>query len=174
MAERPKWHKPPKYQLGFDFGAQALDAPAGDELRFTYAVKEGVAVLSPMDAGQYLLNHVYTPFDAFQQEEAWVLLLNNKYRITHQSLLYRGTLNMIHMRIPEIFKPAVHYNAAALVLSHVHPSGDPAPSPEDIAVTQELCAAGKLLQIHIADHVIVGRDCWWSLREHNQGFEEAR
>src|SRR5205085_2750563 len=172
MAERPKWHQPPKYQLAFDYGAHAVEASSADELRFTYAVKEEVAVRSPADAGRYLLYQVYTPFAAFDQEEAWVLLLNHKYRITHQSMLYRGTINLINMRVAEIFKPAVRFNAAAIVLSHVHPSGDPTPSPEDIAVSQAIQAAGKVLQVEVVDHLVVGRNCWWSLREHQQAFAE--
>jgi len=161
------------YQAAFDFGQTPWAPTPVEHLRFTYALIEQVTVRSPADVGQYLLTQVYTPFDVFQQEEAWVLLLNHKYQITHQSMIYRGTLNMLHMRIPEIFKPAVHFNAAALVLSHVHPSGNPTPSPEDIAVTQTIRAAGQLLQVEVIDHVIVGRNQWWSLRDHQQGFEEA-
>jgi DNA repair protein RadC len=171
--ERPKWHKSPKYQLGFDFGQRSLDASAVDDLRFTYAVKEAVQVRTPADAGHYLLTHVFTPFAAFDQEEVWVLLLNNKNVITHQSMIYRGTFNTVQMRVSEVFKPAVRFNAAGIVVSHSHPSGDPAPSPEDIAVTQVLYNAGKLLQVDVLDHIIVGRDCWRSLKHLGVGFEET-
>ncbi len=173
MAERPKWHKPPQYQLGFDFGQRPLDPPTADELRFTDGVKEAVKVRTPADAGQYLLTRVFTPFTAFDQEEVWVLLLNNQNMITHQSMIYRGTINMVHMRIPEVFKPAIRWNAAGIVISHSHPSGDPSPSPEDIAVTQSLYNAGKLLQVDVLDHIIVGRDCWRSLKHLGVGFEET-
>ena len=70
--ERPKWQKPSKYQLGFDYGQPPFDAPRVDGLRFTYEVKEEIQVLSPVDAGRYLLTRVFTPFEAFEQEEVWI------------------------------------------------------------------------------------------------------
>ena len=79
MAERPQWHKPPQYQLAFDYGYRPAEAPVADGLRFTYEVKEAVKVMNPADAGRYLLTHVFTPFEAFEQEEVWVLLLNNRH-----------------------------------------------------------------------------------------------
>src|SRR4051812_5106839 len=127
--ERPKWHKPPKYQLVFDYGYRPTEAAVADGLRFTYAVKEAVKVMNPADAGRYLLTRVFTPFEAFEQEEIWLLLLNNRQWITHQSMLYRGTINMVNLRIGEIFKPALRYNASSIVVSHVHPSGEIEPSP---------------------------------------------
>src|SRR6266508_5961184 len=125
--ERSKGHTPSKYQLGLDFGQQPFDAPPAESLRFTYKVKEEIKVLSPEIAGAYLLSHVYTPFEAFQQEEVWVLLLNTKNRITHQSMIYRGTLNAAYIRIAELYKPALRLNAAAIILSHCHPSSDVSP-----------------------------------------------
>lgn len=172
--ERFQGHRPPKYQLAFDFAAQPLAPPEADSLRFTYAVKEEVKVRTPADAGQYLLTRVFTPFAAFDQEEVWVLLLNNKNLITHQSMIYRGTFNTVHMRVGEVFKPAVRFNAAAMVISHLHPSGDPSPSPEDLVVTQALAAAGKLLEVNVLDHIIVGRGCWQSLRHLGVGFEDPQ
>ena len=76
--ERPRRHRPSQYQLGLDFGHQPLGDPASEVLWFTYEVKENVHVREPDTAGAYLLSHVFTPFDAFQQEEVWVLSLNNK------------------------------------------------------------------------------------------------
>lgn len=173
MAERPKWHKPQKYQLGFDFGQKPVDPAPVEDLRFTTAIKEPLPVRSPTDAGQYLLTTVFTPFEAFDQEELWVLPLNTRNLITHQSMIYRGTMNEVHMRIGEVFKPAVRYNAARIVVSHCHPSGDPQPSPEDIAVTQALYTAGKVLNVDVLDHIIVGRACWQSLKSLGVGFEDV-
>lgn len=173
MAERPKWHKPSKYQLAFDYGNRRLEAEVRDVTRFTYEVNEEVKVLSPVDAGQYLLTRVFTPFEAFEQEEVWILLLNTRNKITHQSMIYRGTINMVNMRIGEIFKPALRYNASSIVVSHIHPSGDPTPSPEDIAVTQAMRAAGELLDVPLLDHLIIGQDCWLSLKTQGLGFDDA-
>jgi DNA repair protein RadC len=77
------------------------------------------------------------------------------------------------MRIGEIFKPALRYNASSIVVSHVHPSGEIEPSPEDLAMTQAMYTAGKLLDVPLLDHLIIGRDCWLSLKQHEQGFEET-
>jgi DNA repair protein RadC len=104
------------------------DGPEGIS-RFTRVVREEVAVRTPSDAAYHLLKHVYTPFDALDQEEAWSLLLNTKNNITHETMIYRGTVNSIHIRLAEVFKEAVRFNAPSIVLSHVHPSGSVDPSP---------------------------------------------
>jgi DNA repair protein RadC len=97
------------------------------------------------------------------------LLLNTKNRITHEALVYRGTVNSIYIRPAELFKEAVRVNAPALLLSHVHPSGDPTPSPEDVRVTELSVQAGKLLGIDVLDHLIIGNDVWFSLKESGFG-----
>ena len=127
-------------------------------------------IRSPFDAAQHLLTQVYVPFEAFDQEELFVLLLNSKHRITHEALVYRGTVNSIYIRPAELFKAAVRVNAPALLLSHVHPSGSAEPSPEDVRVTEEAVVAGKLLGIDVLDHLIIGRGSWVSLREQGLGF----
>lgn len=171
--ERPKWRKPSKYQLGLDFGQLPLDDPTAGVLRFTYEVNEGVRVTSPHTAGAYLLNRVFTPFEAFEQEEVWVLSLNNKNKITHQSLIYRGTINTAQIRLGELFRPALKLNAASIILSHVHPSGDPTPSDHDITVTQKAYEAGKLLEVGVLDHIIVGRGSWASLKTLGVGVADT-
>jgi len=84
--------------------------------------------------------------------------------------VYRGTVNSINVRPAELFKEAVRVNAPALILSHVHPSGSTEPSPQDIRVTEEAIAAGKLLGIEVLDHIIVGKESWLSLKEKRLGF----
>jgi DNA repair protein RadC len=91
-------------------------------------VKDEVIARSPVDVAQYLLQHVYTPFEAFDQEELYVLLLNTKNRITHETMVYRGTVNSVHIRPAELFSTAVRVNAPA-ILDHKHPSGLADPSP---------------------------------------------
>ena len=80
---------------------------------------------------------------------------------------------MVNMRIGEIFKPALRYNASSIVVSHCHPSGEIEPSPEDIAVTQAMYTAGKLLDVRLLDHLIIGRDSWLSLKTQGVGFDDA-
>jgi DNA repair protein RadC len=175
--ERPNWYRPSRrkpshYQLGLDFGQQPLDSAQQELFRFTYEVKEDIQVRSPDIAGAYLLTHVFTPFDAFDQEEVWLLLLNNKNKITHQSMIYRGTVNSANIRVAELYKPAVRLNAPSIIMSHVHPSGDITPSPEDVTVTQMVYQAGKLLQVELLDHLIVGREQWLSLKSQGMGFND--
>lgn len=138
--------------------------------RFVREVTASVYVTSPADAAEYLLEHVYTPFEAFEQEEMWVLLLNTKNRITHEVMVYRGTVNTAVVRSAEILREAVRLNAPVLILSHCHPSGVPDPSPEDIRVNRSIHQAAKILDLELLDHVIVGKDRWLSLREKGVGF----
>lgn len=97
------------------------------------------------------------------QEEFHALLLNAQHRVMRRVLVTRGILDasLIHAR--EVFRPAILESAAAVVLVHNHPSGDPTPSAEDRAVTQHLSGAGRSLGIRVLDHVIVGREGFVSL-----------
>jgi DNA repair protein RadC len=99
------------------------------------------------------------------QEEFHVLLLNTQHRVLRTVLVTRGVLDasLIHPR--EVFRPAIREAAAAVVLVHNHPSGDPAPSAEDRAVTRSLARAGQTLGIRVLDHVIVGDDQWVSMAD---------
>jgi DNA repair protein RadC len=142
--------------------------------RLIREVKESVQVIAPTIAGQYLLEQVFTPFEQFDQEETWVLLLNTKHWITHEVMVYRGTLNSAIIRPAEIFKPAVRVNAQVIIMAHNHPSGDPTPSPEDEQVTRQLEQVGQYLDTELLDHIVVGKDCWVSLRDKGLGFESER
>jgi DNA repair protein RadC len=87
-----------------------------------------------------------------------VLLLNTRRRLLGDPVkIADGTLDTILVHPREVFKPAIAANAAALVLVHNHPSGDPSPSEADIKVTRDLIRAGQLLKIEVLDHVILGR-----------------
>lgn len=142
--------------------------------RFVREVKESVQVISSTIAGQYLLERVFTPFEQFDQEETWVLLLNTKHWITHEVMIYRGTVNSAIIRAAEIFKPAVRVNSQAIIMAHNHPSGTADPSPEDIQVTRHLEQVGRHLEISLLDHIIVGKDCWVSLKDEGLGFMDDR
>ena len=99
------------------------------------------------------------------QEEFHTLLLNARHRVMREVFVTRGILDasLIHPR--EVFRPAVGEGAAALILVHNHPSGDPTPSAEDRAVTRQLVDAGQVLGIPVLDHVVVGRGSYRSLME---------
>lgn len=138
--------------------------------RFVQLVERPITVRTPGDAALFLMQEIYAPFDVFDQEELWVLLLNTKSVITHAVMLYRGGLNTVYVRVGELFKEAIKVNAASIIISHVHPSGDPTPSPEDVRVTEEVAKAAKLLGIDLLDHIVVGNGRWVSLKERGLGF----
>jgi DNA repair protein RadC len=99
-----------------------------------------------------------------EREELWVALLNTKNVVTGLVCVYRGSLAGCSIRVGEVFRDAVRSGSAAVVAAHNHPSGDPAPSAEDMNITGELAAAGRLLDIPLLDHLVIGRGTWVSLR----------
>jgi len=90
-------------------------------------------------------------------ETLQVLLLNTRRRLIRMEEITNGTLDTLLVHSREVFKAAISANAAAIVLVHNHPSGDPTPSEADIKVTRDLIRAGQLLKIEVLDHVILGR-----------------
>lgn len=166
MPERRQCRYNP-YQLPFDFDQKPT---AGQH---AHVVREAYIVRAPIDAATYLMNSVFTPFDQFRQEHLYVLLLNTKNRITHDVLVYKGIVNTVLIRAAELYLEAVRVNAPQIVLSHCHPSGDPTASPEDVRVTELAYEAGKLLDIQLLDHIIVGDNCYTSLRERGLGFSQT-
>lgn len=90
------------------------------------------------------------------QEEFRILLLNTQHGVTREIVVTRGILDASVVHPREVFRAAITESAAAVILVHNHPSGDPTPSPEDRAVTAQLAAAGRTLGIPVLDHVIVG------------------
>ena len=93
----------------------------------------------------------------FEVETFQALLLNTRRRLIRVERISQGTLDTLLVHPREVFRPAITANAAAVVLVHNHPSGDPAPSESDIKVTRDLIRAGQLLKIEVLDHVILGR-----------------
>ena len=84
--------------------------------------------------------------------------------------MYVGSLNSAMIRVGEVFKEALKLNACAVIVVHNHPSGDPTPSPEDILVTKQIGEAGKLLDVDVVDHIIIGNGTYVSMRERGLGF----
>jgi DNA repair protein RadC len=100
-----------------------------------------------------------------RQEEFHLLLLNTQNAILRELVITRGTLDTSVIHAREVFRPAIAESASSVVLVHNHPSGDPTPSPEDIAITAELAAAGALIGIPVLDHIVIGDSRYVSLVE---------
>lgn len=130
------------------------------------APQERPRITSPADAANLLMSEMMF----LEQEHLRVILLNTRNNVLKMPTIYVGSLNTSVVRIGEIFRAAIKENAAALIVAHNHPSGDPTPSPEDVRVTQELVKAGKLLSIEVLDHIVIGRQRFVSLKERGLGF----
>jgi len=108
-----------------------------------------------------------------QQEHVRTILLDNSRRVIAIPTVYIGTVNVSVLRVAEVLREAVIRNSPAVIIVHNHPSGDSAPSPEDIDLTRSLVAACRLLDITLVDHLIIARDSWSSLKELGLGFNSA-
>ncbi len=123
-------------------------------------------IKSPSDAANHLMHKLANE----QQEHFIVILLNMKNHVLDTIWLYKGTVNSSVIRIAEVFREAIRRNAAAIIVVHNHPSGDPTPSLEDIRVTRDIREAGTLLDIDLLDHVIIGNGRFCSMKEKKLGF----
>jgi len=123
-------------------------------------------IKSPADAANLLMLEM----GLLQQEQLRVMLLDTRNRVLATHKMYVGNLNTSVVRVGEIFREAIKANSAALIVVHNHPSGDPTPSPEDVAVTEQIVQAGRLLNIEVLDHLIIGQQRFVSLKERGLGF----
>jgi DNA repair protein RadC len=124
------------------------------------------AIHSPGDAAGLLLFEM----SALEQEELRIILLDVRNRVVDITTLYRGSVSSSQVRVGELFKTAVRRNASSIIVVHNHPSGDPAPSPDDVSLTRGIVQAGKLLDIDVLDHLVIGQGRWVSLKERGLGF----
>ncbi|MBC8264806.1 MAG: DNA repair protein RadC [Anaerolineales bacterium] len=124
-------------------------------------------VKSPADAANLLMLEM----SMLEQEHMRLILLDSKNYVLDTPTMYIGSLNMSVIRVGELFREAIKQNCAALIVVHNHPSGDPTPSPEDVAVTELITQAGQLLDIDVLDHLIIGQQRYVSLKERRLGFK---
>ncbi len=128
---------------------------------------ERPVIRSAADAANLLMYDL----SALDQEYLFVILLDTRNRVMGKPFeVYHGSLNTSLIRVGEVFREAVKANAAAIIVAHNHPSGDPSPSPEDVAVTRALVEAGRLLDIDVLDHLVIGQHRFVSLKERGLGF----
>jgi DNA repair protein RadC len=127
---------------------------------------DAVCIRAPQDVAVVLMAEMAS----LEKEHFVVLFLDTRNRLLGKETAYIGSLNASHIRVGEVFRDAVRRNCAAIIVAHNHPSGDPAPSPEDVEVTRQLVAAGELIDIEVLDHLVIGCQRFISLRERGLGF----
>ncbi len=131
------------------------------------APQEKPVISSPADAANLLMSEM----TFLEKEHLRLVLLDTRNKVLGTPTIYVGSLNTAVLRVNELFRVAIRENAAAFIVVHNHPSGDPSPSPEDIHVTRQIVQAGKILDIGVLDHVIIGRHRYVSLKERRLGFD---
>ena len=147
-----------RIQAAFELGRRLLSDHTDDDKP---------QIRTPADAANLLMPEM----SLLEQEHLRVILLDTKNRVLGTPTIYVGSLNTSLIRVGELFRNAIRANCAAVIVCHNHPSGDVSPSPEDVAVTRQIVEAGKLLDIELLDHIIVGHGGRFaSLKERGLGF----
>jgi DNA repair protein RadC len=156
--------------------AKGLGSAKAAEIKAALEIGRRLVASSPEDRPR-----VVSPDDAFNllksemmfldQEHLRLILLDTRNKVLRTPTIYVGSLNTSVVRVGELFRAAIRENAAAFIVAHNHPSGDPAPSPEDINVTRQIVEAGRLLDIDVLDHIIIGSGRFVSLKQRGLGFD---
>lgn len=149
--------------------AKAVEIKAAFEIGrrlMTAAPEERYKITSPEDAANLLMSEMAL----LEQEHLKVISLDTRNKVIDMATIYIGSLNTSVIRIGELFKKAIKDNAAAIIVAHNHPSGDPSPSPEDVQVTRQILQAGQLLNIELLDHIVIGQYRFVSMKERGLGF----
>jgi DNA repair protein RadC len=164
-------------------GAQLADLDALKCLR----PAQSASVVAALELARRLINHrgavrpiietaedaaalVLAEMSALKQEQLRVMLLDVHRRVIAIPTVYLGSLNMTVVRAAEVFREAIARNCASIILLHNHPSGDATPSAADLQLTEDLVAAGRLLDIAVLDHIVIGAGEWSSLRDTGMNF----
>ena len=125
------------------------------------------AVGSPSD----VFNLLGPEMSFLDQEHLRVVLLNTKNEVVATHGVYIGNVNSSFIRVSEVLRPAIRENCPSIIVVHNHPSGDPTPSSEDILVTRQIRLGGEMLDIELLEHVIIGDQSFFSLKEKGLGFQ---
>jgi DNA repair protein RadC len=135
--------------------------------RLNLPVEERPTINSPADAAALIQYEM----GLLEKEHLRVFLLDTRNHVMDIVEIYQGSVNSSQVRVGEIFRAAVGRLASAIIVAHNHPSSDPTPSPDDVAVTRAIVQAGKLLDIETLDHLIIGQGGRWiSMKERGLGF----
>jgi len=143
-------------KAAFELGRRLLLASPADRQQ----------IRSPAEAANLMMMEM----GLLEQEHMRLILMDSKNYVLDTPTMYIGSLNTSVIRIGELFREAIKQNCAAVIVVHNHPSGDPTPSPEDVAVTGQIVQAGRLLDIDVLDHLIIGQQRYVSMKERGLGF----
>lgn len=140
------------------------------ELKAVFEMARRLNALQPEDrpyvrSPQDIWNLLGGEMGLLDQEHLRVVLLNTRNQVMAVNEVYKGNVSAALVRTAELFREAIRQNAPSLLLVHNHPSGDPAPSPDDVVMTRQTVEAGKLLQVEVLDHIIIGDHRFASLKE---------
>ncbi len=125
------------------------------------------AISGPADIAAMLMPEMAT----LDREHLKVILLNTKNQVQSVHQLYVGSVNTAMVRPAEVFEEAVRWTCPSIALVHNHPSGDPTPSAEDVAMTKRLIGAGEILDVELVDHIVIGKQRFVSMRERGLAFD---
>ncbi|MBI3749325.1 MAG: hypothetical protein HY262_10855 [Chloroflexi bacterium] len=128
---------------------------------------ETYRITGPADVADRLIAR----YGSLEQEHLVVLSLTTKNTVKDETVVYVGNVSAALVRVGELFTEPIRQRAAAILLAHNHPSGDPTPSPDDLHLTAEVLAAARLLDIDLLDHIVIGRSSYASLRERGVAFD---
>lgn len=143
-------------KAAFELGRRLLVSSPADRQRIT----------DPAQAANMLMPEMML----LEQEHLRTVLLDARNRVLSIPIVYIGSVTQIGVEVRDIFREAIRANAVAMIVVHNHPSGDPTPSPNDVMTTRKMVDAGKMLDIDVLDHIIIGRNRWVSLKERGLGF----
>jgi DNA repair protein RadC len=157
---------PTTREVAADFDGPSITCP-NCSTRIAVSAPSGWTVRAPSD----VYHQLGVDMAALEREELRVVLLNTKNLVLRVITAYQGNVSSSLVRVGELFRDAVRIGASGIVLVHNHPSGDPTPSPDDLHLTAEALAAGRLLDIDLLDHVVIAAGGYVSLRDRGVSFD---
>lgn len=155
-------------EVAADFDGPRITCPSC-HAHIAIAAPTGWSVRAPHD----VYDHLGVDMATLEREELRILLLNAKNRVMRVVTVYQGNVSSSLVRVGELFREAVRDNIASVLLVHNHPSGDPTPSPDDLHLTAESLAAGRLLDIDVLDHIVIASGGYVSLRDRGVTFDRG-
>ena len=146
--------------------AKAAAIKAAFEIRLRIPpIDKNARLMSPNDIASLFLMEM----GLLEKEELRVCIVDSRNQLMKIDTVYIGTVNTVVIRVGEVFREAIRINGSSIAIIHNHPSGDPKPSANDICFTEEIVRTGRLLDIEVLDHIIIGDRCYTSMKEKGLG-----